>query len=153
MKHKKTPNCRRRKIMFSLYVIGLATLSVSCLLMPFGVRVSDETMLLIYASGALFWIGLLSTIVMAMSISGARRRDRVFSKTNSNEKGCGLFRFFRNKPAVVCDTLMIISAVGLAATCIWAEQTIWPFPFLSLFIFSFGMHCMLNGRAYTYIKS
>ena len=153
MKQKTQSTGRWRKGMFLFYIVFLAVLSVAVLLMPFGLRLADQTMVLTYIAGALFWVGLLGVIVVSVCLSVARRRDNAFSKKQPKGKSCGMFRFFQNPKATVCDVVLIVSAIGLIVTCIWAGTTIWPFPFLSLFIFSFGMHGMLNGSGYTYVKS
>lgn len=153
MKHGKNLVGPRRKVMFLLYVLFLAALSVSLLLMPFGIRLADRTLWLTYTSGVLFWVGLLGTVVMVLCIAGSCRRDKRRSPSQPQSNPCGLVRFFQNTPATVCDILMMVSFAGWIATCIWARMTIWPFPFLSLFVFSFGMHCMLNGSNYIYLKS
>ena len=144
---------RWHKRMFLVYVVFLATLSVSVLLMPFGLRMADKTMALTYTAGALFWLGLLGTLVVAGCLAAARRRDKAVAKTHSKDTRCSWLRFFQNVPATVCDVVLIASAVGLAATSVWAGTTVWPFLFLSLFLFSFGMHGMLNGSEYTYVQS
>ena len=95
----------------------------------------------------------MGALVVAGCLAAARRRDVALAKTHSKDKRCGWLRFFQNVPATVCDVVLIASAVGLAATSVWAGTTVWPFPFLSIFLFSFGMHGMLNGSEYTYVQS
>lgn len=142
---------KQRKRMLYIYTAFLAVLSVSVFMMPFGIRMADESMVLTYISGILFWIGLLGTIAMALYITYSRRRSQGFAKTYPNHKRLGLIHFFQNMPAFICDVLMFISLIGFIITRIWVGTTIWPFIFLSILIFSFGMHCMLNGSNYTYI--
>lgn len=143
---------QQRKRMLYLYAAFLTVLSVSVFLMPFGIKMADESMMLTYTSGILFWIGLLGTIAMAVYITLSRRRSQGFAKTYPNHKRLGLIHFFQNMPAFICDILMFISLIGFIITRIWVGTTIWPFIFLSILIFSFGMHCMLNGSNYTYIN-
>lgn len=150
MKRTNQSFSRGRKTLLLLYICFLATLSIALLLMPFGVRAADQTMAITYTAGALFWVGLLGTLIVASCLAVARRRDK---KATSTCKRCVWRLFFQNPPAIVCDVVLIVSAIGSVITCVWAGTTIWPFPFLSLFIFSFGMHGMLNGSDYTYIKS
>ena len=137
---------------FYLYIAFLAVLSVSVLLMPFGIKIADKSMMLTYISGILFWTGLFGTIATAICITVSRCRCKDFAKARPNHKRLGLIHFFQNTEAFVCDLLMFISFVGFIITCIWVGTTIWPFIFLSVLIFSFGMHCMLNGSNYTFIN-
>lgn len=143
---------QQRKRMLYLYAAFLAVLSVSVLLMPFGIKMADKSMILTYISGSMFWIGLLGTIAMAVHITLSRRRSKGFEQVYPNHKRLGLIHFFQNTEAFICDVLMFISLIGFIITRIWVGTTIWPFIFLSILIFSFGMHCMLNGSNYTYIN-
>lgn len=143
---------QQRKRMLYLYAAFLAVLSVSVFLMPFGIKMADKSMVLTYILGIMFWIGLLGTIAMAVHITLSRRRSKGFKQIYPNHKRLGLIHFFQNTEAFICDVLMFISLVGFIITRIWVGTTIWPFIFLSILIFSFGMHCMLNGSNYIYIN-
>lgn len=143
---------RQRKRMLYLYVAFLAVLSVSMFIMPFGIKMADKSMIMTYISGIMFWIGLLGTIAMAVYITYSRQHSQGFAKAHPNHKRLGLIHFFQNMPAFVCDILMFVSLIGFIITRIWVGTTIWPFIFLSILIFSFGMHCMLNGSNYIYIN-
>lgn len=143
---------QQRKRMLYLYAAFLAVLSVAVFLMPFGIKMADESMMLTYISGILFWIGFVGTIAMAIFITYSRCHSKGFKQTYPNHKRLGLIHFFQNMPAFICDILMFISLIGFVITRIWVGTTIWPFIFLSILIFSFGMHCMLNGSNYTYIN-
>lgn len=148
-RYQRVQQCER---MLYLYTAFLAVLSVAVFLMPFGIQLADESMMLTYLSGILFWIGLIGTIAMAVYITYSRHRSQGFAKAHPNHKRLGLIHFFQNMPAFICDILMFVSFIGFVITRIWVGTTIWPFIFLSILIFSFGMHCMLNGSNYTYIN-
>lgn len=143
---------QQRQRMIYLYAAFLAVLSVSVFLMPFGIKMADDSIIPTYVSGIMFWIGILGTIVMAVYITISRRRSQGFAKMYPNHKRLGLIHFFQNMPAFICDILMFISLIGFIITRIWVGTTIWPFVFLSILTFSFGMHCMLNGSNYIYIN-
>ena len=143
---------QQRKRMLYLYIAFLAVLSVSMFIMPFGIKMADKSMIMTYISGIMFWIGLLGTIAMAVYITRSRHRSQGFAKAHPNHKRLGLIHFFQNMPAFVCDILMFVSLIGFIITRIWVGTTIWPFIFLSILIFTFGMHCMLNGSNYIYIN-
>lgn len=143
---------QQRKRMLYLYTAFLTALSASVFIMPFGIKMADNSMIITYTSGILFWIGLIGTIAMAVFITYSRRRSKGFQQVYPNHRRLGLIHFFQNMPALVCDILMFISLIGFIITRIWVGTTIWPFIFLSVLIFSFGMHCMLNGSNYIYIN-
>ena len=148
-KHQST---QQRKRLLQLYAAFLAVLSFSLFLMPFGLRQGNDSMLLTYLSGALFWIGLIGTVVMAVHITKSRCKSREFAAAHPNHKQLGLVHFFQNTSACICDGVMLVSIAGFVITRILAALTVWPFVFLSVFVFSFGMHCMLNGSNYIYIN-
>lgn len=138
--------------MLCFYALSLAVLSISVLFMPLGVKMADRTMMFTYISGIMFWMGLIGTIAMAFYISYSRRKSLEFAKIYPKHRRLGLIHFCQNKRAFICDAMMFISLIGFIITRILVEMSIWPYIFLSVLIFSFGMHCMLNGSNYTYIN-
>lgn len=152
MMNKGKLSVSKGKLFFYLYIAMLAILSGSTFMMPFGIKTADKSMLLTYMSGALFWIGLIGTIVMAVLVTISKRRCKEFEESYQGSKKLGLICFFKNTEAFVFDIIMFVSFVGFVITAIWVGTTVWPFVFLPVFIFSFGMHCMLNGSNYIYIK-
>lgn len=153
MRHRSHYSRRKqRKRMFYLYTMFLAIVSLSVFLMPWGMKMAESTMLVTYISGVMFWIGLIGTIAMAGYITYSRRKSIGFQDRYPQLKQLGIIHFFQNMPALICDILMFLSVIGFAVMRIWFGKTIYPFVFLSLLIFSFGMHCMLNGSNYIYVN-
>ena len=66
----------------------------------------------------------------------------------------GMIRFFSNKEAKIAD---IILAAGLLGTAIAIAVTNGVgyscYVFIGISVFSFCMHCILNGRMYLYVKA
>lgn len=143
---------KQRKRMLYLYTAFLAEVSLSVLLMPIGMKTAESTMAITYISGVMFWIGLIGAIAMAGYITYSRRKSVGFQSQYPHLRQWGVIHFFQNVPAIICDILMFVSVIGFAVMRIWLGKTICPFVFLSLLIFSFGMHCMLNGSNYTYVN-
>ncbi len=148
---KKHIQSKQQK-MFCLYIAFLFLLSLAVFIMPFGFKVEHKTMILTYLSGIIFWVGLIGTMIMAVYITNSRKQSKKFTKKFPNCKQLGLIHFFKNKPAFICDILLFISLIGFIITRICVGTSVVPFIFLSFFIFSFGMHCMLNGSNYIYIN-
>lgn len=142
----------RRQQMFRYYVISLATLSFSIFLMPIVNSFKNETKIPMYIVGALFWIALLSTIRMAIRINSSRRKNSAFNSKYGNLKRLALIHFFQNKKALIMDAIMFASLIAFVITRLVTNNLIIQFLFVSMFAFSFGMHCMLNGINYIYIK-
>lgn len=153
MKHVRQYSRRKqRKRMLYLYMLFLAVISLSVLLMPIGVKTAESTMLVTYISGVLFWVGLVGTAFMAVFITYSRHHSRGFKNNYPHLRRLGIIHFFQNTPSIVCDIVMFVSLVCFAVARIWFGRTFYPFLFLSILIFSFGMHCMLNGSNYIYIN-
>lgn len=142
----------RRQKMFRFYVISLATLSFSIFLMPIVNSIKNDTKIPMYIVGALFWIALLSTIRMAIRINSSRRKNSAFNSKYGNLKKLALIHFFQNKKALIMDAVMFASLIAFVITRLVTDNLIIQFLFVSMFAFSFGMHCMLNGINYIYIK-
>lgn len=142
----------RRQQMLRYYVISLATLSFSIFLMPIVNSFKNETKIPMYIVGALFWIALIFTIRMAIRINNSRRRNSAFNSSYGNLNKLALIHFFQNKKALIMDAIMFVSLLAFIIARFLTWNTIIQFLFVSMFAFSFGMHCMLNGINYIYIK-
>ena len=150
MKYAKASQMRRKR-MGILYAAFLLVLSISILLMPIGSAQKEQSQIPMFISGACFWIGLIGTVWMAIKINKARKQSYLFKDKQPKVKQFGLICFFKNKEAKVADIAMFASAVGFIITRICTGSFYWLFIFLALFVFSFGMHCMLNGKNYFYL--
>lgn len=142
---------RRRRFMFTTYVGFLCLWSISFLLMPLSSS-SKEKSFLLFLPGLSFWIGLLGTIVTAFYINIRRKRSFRFNALYPDMKKIGVVHFFQNQWAVVFDITLFVSIIGYVIAKIYIRGLTIQFIFLSLFAFSFGMHCMLNGICYEYIN-
>ena len=142
----------RRQKMLRNYTIALAILSLSIFLMPIVNGFKENTKIPMLMDGISFWIALISTVGMAIRINNSRRRSSTFNMNYEGLKKLGLIHFFQNKQALIMDMIMFASLI----TFVVARFLVWnitvQFLFVSMFAFSFGMHCMLNGINYIYIK-
>ncbi len=96
-------------------------------------------------SGIMFWAGLLlgiaGQVVLLRKTKGLPGKAHV-----------GLIRIFTNRYGFIADVTLGVSLIGVFITLFAGNgmgifmQIIW-----SLFIFSFSMHCVLNGRKFNYI--
>lgn len=143
---------RRKKRQFILYIVFLLIWSIAILLMPFASVYKEVTKILLVVSGGGVWIGLLGTVTMAVKINKARKRSYRFREKYPASKHLGLISFFKNKEAGIADIGMFVSIAGFIVTRICSDNIYWLFIFLALFVFTFGMHCMLNGMNYIYLN-
>ena len=149
---KERASQRRKKKLFIGYVVFLAILAISFLLMPIASANKEKARGLLLLSGNAFWLGLIGTLLIAVAINKDRKNNKTYKTENSKMKQLGLINFFRNQEALVADVLMFVSILGFIITRLCSGNLYWSFIFLALFVFTFGMHCMLNGENYIYLK-
>ena len=143
---------KQRKNMLYTYIAFLMLLAFSFIIMPFGNMNPEAVSPVLYISGVAFWIGIAGTIIMAIRITVLRKNSSKFNEKYSDLKKIGLIHFFQNKSAKIIDILMFLFLAGFVVTQFFSSALIASFVCLGLFVFSFGMHCMLNGTNYTYIN-
>lgn len=135
--------------MFLAYITFLLSLSFGIAIMPMGSAIKTESLFFTIVSGILTWLGLIGTIFVAIKIN---IYIKAF-KTNKNEKPqLGLTHFFQNKEAFFIDIVMFVAICGFVLSKFLLNNIVASFVLLALFVFSFGMHCMLNGENYRYFK-
>lgn len=148
MKRKAYKTNRKR---FNLFILFLFILSVSFFLMPFCISSNGETNSMVYIIGFLFWAGVIGVVITVLIINASRKSDTDFNESHSDLKQLGAIHFFKNRPAMIADISMMISLAGFIITMALSGNSVLRFLFISLFVFTFGMHCMLNGLNYIFI--
>lgn len=141
----------QRQNMLVAYVVSLVILSLSIALMPIASSMKEKTTLPLFATGILFWTGLISTIGIAIHINQCRRSSNWFKKAYPDLRRLGLTHFFQNKTAKIMDITLVVSFVAFIAIELLLKNRVLEFVFISLMVFSFGMHCMLNGVNYIFV--
>ena len=133
----------------SLLYAQIASFAVSSCSLAFSFMTSDATAADRAGSiiiGIIFWLGLIAGIVLTVLLS------KKIKKTGFNEGKIGLIHFFSNPIAIVFDCLMILSLIGSVLIIVFKSEQLIGYFVIALFIFSFEMHCILNGKNYLYIK-
>ncbi len=143
---------KRRKKMKFAFIGSLSLMSLSIAFMPIASEYRGDSMLPTILTGTAFWVGLIGTVLIAIWINRRRKKSTRFNELYPNAKQLGVVRFFQNKPATVVDIAMFAALLGLIITKLTVDRIIIPFVFLALFVFLFGMHCMLNGVCYKYLN-
>lgn len=147
MRHMKKK--MKRQLMIPLCCFALTSLAI--LIMPF--TASSETGMqqgLGYAAGILFWAGLVSGIITFIAVN---RKNRKFIREQKEKGNLPAGRwFFRNQPAAVVDSLLIVS---LTATIIIAAGasfgSVPEIIFLLVLVTTAYLHFLVNGNLFTYI--
>lgn len=106
----------------------------------------QKNQLLAFFAGVLFWGGLILAVVFTILI------NKTANQKNSNNKS-GIITFFSNKTAAIFDVTMIISSIIFVTILIVNSMSNVVIVVFSIFIFSFEMHCVFNGKNYKYIIS
>ncbi len=131
--------------------------ALSFMLMSIGSQtVSDKLSTTSLIAAILFWASILAGLVIQIILTKLVKNWLAANKVDNESlpKRIGIISFFKNKLAAIFDILMFGGLIGLVAAFI-ATQGIGflCYVFLSLFVFSFAMHCILNGKKYFVISN
>lgn len=86
-----------------------------------------------------FWIGLIVGIIFNI----------LLSKDNKLLKGkMGIISFFKNKAAIIFDILFVISLILSLIVVVSKTALAIGSVAIAICIFSFEMHCVLNGKCF-----
>ena len=137
------------RILLGISVGCFLLMSVSFLLMP----IASATVV----PGFLFWLGLLLGVVLQFLLEARRRaffKSYAVNRKKMQKPRCGLLSFGSNAPALVADRSLAISLIGMiAAFVITKGYGYLCYVFIATTMFSFCMHCVLNGRIYFHVKN
>lgn len=142
-------------IWLGLSIFFFLMFAVSFLLMPLGSETPTENIsAYTMVAGLMFWISIIMGIVTQCVLAHRRRSWYVIHrirKVRATQK-VGLISFFKNSYAVVADVVTILSLIGLVIAMIATQGTGYIcYVLVSLFVFSFSMHCILNGKVFYHI--
>lgn len=130
-------------------------MSVSFLLMPidFAAKGLQFFNLLI---GIMFWAFLILGIVTQVILGQIRKnwfiRNRI--RRFQFRSKVGLVSFAQNLPACIADGIFLVSLIGLIISVIVTNGIGYAcYIFMALLVFSFCMHCILNGKIYYFLTN
>lgn len=135
-------------LILKVSIVCFAISSMSFFLIP----ISDFNGTLIrrvlaYMVGGLFWGGLIAGLVMTATLSSWMKKD-----FQTKRKCHGIFCFFRNKQARICDCAMFMIIVLFSVSQRILGLYHWiSIILLSCTLMSIYMHSVLNGKIYAYI--
>lgn len=148
----KRKGYKTKRMLFAFNILFLVILSVSVSIMPYNSKTDGVTDMKIL-TGVMFWLGLIGTMLFASLINYFRRKDKLFNKAAEKYNKLALIHFFQNRPATVFDVILILAVLGFMSVLIFDLNLFFKFSFLSAIIFSFGMHCLLNGINFVYVMN
>jgi len=119
--------------------------------MPLGSFEPDGNVFLAYFLATTFWFFLLLGIVFVLILGKQRRKNILFVKTG----GFVFLRFFRNKPAIVFDVLLIAGILSLIISLLIIRTLPSWLTLVGTFttVFSLEMHVLLNGKNYEWFRT
>lgn len=147
---------KTESILLWVSIAALTALSASFLLMPMNDSTSvNGNSAYLYISGGMFWASLVIIAIVQCVLSGYRKKWLAINRVKRmNQQRCGAISFFNNAFAIVADIATVLSLIGLIiAFVVTKGRGFVCFAMISAFVFSFGMHCILNGKIYYFIKS
>ncbi|MCI8371754.1 MAG: hypothetical protein HFI75_05045 [Lachnospiraceae bacterium] len=141
------------KLLLIVSILLFFVMSASFLIMPLDIymeRVSSSAVNII--SGLCFWIPLVGGCIMQFFLAMRRKQwMRIHKKAMDSQKRVGVVSIFENKPAIVADLVMIISFVVCVAVFACTDGSgYFCYIIVALFVFSFCMHCILNGKNFRF---
>jgi steroid 5-alpha reductase family enzyme len=143
----------RRNFFFFLSAFCFLLMSATILIMPFAIE--NETVL--KATGIAFWLFLVLGFLFNFLSDQAQKayRKEQPEKAEKTEDRVGLFSFFSNIPASVCDAVLLVGILAAACMGLFRPElatTYAAYILLFFIIFSFCMHCFLNGKKYRLVR-
>lgn len=136
-------------ILLGISLSGFLLMSISFVLMPI------EAMNIV--PGLLFWCGL--AIGGALQIVLEIRRRAFFAsykvkREKMQKPRNGLLSFGSNRAAVIVDRIMVLSLIATILAFIFTKGYGFVcYILIATTIFSFCLHCILNGRIYFHAKN
>lgn len=103
-------------------------------------------------SGVWIWATLIIAYTL-FSITNRLRRNTVNNRQSKKAiDRWGIFRTFANPWAKLADCSFVVSLLGFIAMLIFASQSYAVYILLFAVLFTFQMHCVLNGENFRYIN-
>lgn len=137
-------------------IVSFLLLSISFLLMPIECNNVLGGVSIPMLAGVLFWssivCGIVTQVVLAHRIKSWLASNKI--KCGRSVRKYGLISFFKNPFAIAADIAMIVGLVGLVVSIVLTHGIGYVcYVFLALFVFSFSMHCILNGKTFYTMKN
>lgn len=142
MKNKKT-----EAVLLVIALVCYLLMSLTFLFMP----LEENT----FISGIVFWAGLGSGSVLMIIVNMLRKaffKKNDISYKNPKKSRAGIFRLCNNRLALIADIICGIALLGLIISMIATKGYGYVcYPFISLTVFSFILHCIFNGKNFDFI--
>lgn len=146
---------KRDVVVLYLSIGSFLLMSVSFLLMPIdfaaiGLPIVDVLI------GIMFWVFLLLGIVTQIVLGQMRKKRVAANQTRRTQLSgkIGLLSFMQNLPACIADGAFVFSVIGLIVSAVLTSASGYAcYVFTALTVYSFCMHCILNGKTYRFLAN
>lgn len=137
----------KNRILQLVIIIGCLLLSSACVLM---VPIAHNRKTLTMLCSGMFWGFLLAGYVMFWLVNHFRKKQ----EQATVKRRIGIVTFFRNPVAKLMDCICVVGIVVLLIS-VKAEflQGYLQYMISFLVLFSFHMHCILNGENFQYMQN
>lgn len=145
-------NQKSELILLIVSIASFLLLSLAFVLMP----LKNITGMAVFSilPGIMFWLFLLLGILTQVLLANKRKNWIVKNKAQMNafyKKRIGIFSFAQNPPAIIADVICMLSIIAFVVAMYLTNGTGFRYICIAIAIFSFCMHCILNGKIYDYI--
>ena len=149
---------RRFNRLFWLAIICCALSGMVLCCIPFiNLNGSSTQKTNLYIFGGLFWIGIILEQLFFWRTNSLRKKAEGENGENtyslSSKSRIGIFSFFQNIEAIICDIVLILSAVLVVLSVVLQIKEQWLIIVSIVLLFlSLNLHCFFNGKNYLYKK-
>ena len=143
------------RLLLGFSIFFFLVFSASFLLMPLGEERADGGITsYAFAAGLMFWVSLFLGMVTQIILS--HRRKVWYAAHNSRAAAArkiGLISWFKNVYASIADGMTLLSLVGVVVAYVLTDGIGYVcYVMAFLLMFSFCMHCILNGKNFYYVN-
>ena len=148
---------RRNIILLCVSIGSFLLMSLSFLIMPAKISNIDSRVINVII-GSVFWgfliIGVLIQVILVQRRKAWFRRNRLRRNPLSLHSRVGIFKFAQNVFGCIADAIFGFSLIFLIIALVLTRSTGYIcYIALSVFVFAFCMHCILNGKVFYFIQN
>lgn len=139
---------------FRLSITFIAIGSLMIMLIPFAdFNENALKKILAYFIGIGFWgFTIYGYYLLLNAYKQKKKIEKDFPKRVKKQR-LGIFNFFATKEGMLADIMCVISIVAFGIVTLFKIKIdLFTMVVISLLIFSFQMHCILNGENFLYMK-
>lgn len=131
-------------------IVGFLLMSLTFLLMPLNDTPPEEGINFFkIIVGLMFWLFLIVGVVTQIILLKKFKKH----EKKKGKRRIGLLSFLQNREAAIFDLLCFIGLIAVAYISIFTDGTMYfAYVSMTVFVFSFCMHCILNGKIYNTLK-